>query len=57
MNTISEQLNRIINQLEDAANDNDWDQVELLIKELEILKEDMETEFPIPNEDWEDDDL
>ena len=54
MNTISEQLTRIVNQLEEAVNMNDWDTVEYSIKELEILKEDMESEFPMPNEDWED---
>lgn len=57
MNTVSEQLSRIITQLEDAANDADWDQVEALIKELEILKEDMETEFPMPNEDWDEEEF
>lgn len=60
MNTIAIQLGRIIDELEMAVNDNDIDRVESLIKELEVLKEDMENDFPMLNSedafgaDWED---
>ena len=57
MSVIANRIERLIDKLEDASYNHDWDLVDQTIRDLEILSEDLNSDFPMLGEDWEDDEI
>lgn len=56
MLSISAKLEEMMVALEDAIHYGDWDIVEEVVKDIDILKEDLESEFHMPGADIDFDD-
>jgi hypothetical protein len=56
MLSISAKLEEMMVALEDAIHYGDWDIVEEVVKDIDILKEDLESEFHMPGADIDYDD-
>ena len=56
MLSISAKLGEMMVALEDAIHYEDWDIVEEVVRDIDILKEDLESEFHMPGADLDFDD-
>jgi hypothetical protein len=56
MLSISAKLGEMMVALEDAIHYGDWDIVEEVVRDIDILKEDLESEFHMPGADLDFDD-